>query len=848
MHPMTIEQVLYKLPADLNETYARILAEVDGCFLYQASTALKWLALSVRPLYIEELLEACAIHPERIPILDKEDHRLGPSALLEMLYDLISIEPPILDHSGTPHSKHRVALSHSSVQEFLMDKDIVRPHNELFEISLYESHLFLARCCLAYLYYYNIDSKGGEQRALIEYAWYFWERHVDPYAEHSKNRIRRKAVEIYHMLGFEVPSLAFAADWLAGNGLRRLKEALNVPFFYKDFHLFLERGTGNAEQYIYEPIEDSRMSIRLLTVLPCLDVATEIKCKLLTASLYDSPTYSALSYTWGDTSRGETIWVNGSLKHVTDNLALILRRLRQQEMGYSPLLWVDSLCIDYENPIERSQQVGIMSKIFGRAREVIGALGDATATDELGIDYLVKLATTIANSSQADAVACILQIGNENVWAAMLGLFERGWWRRRWVVQEVVLAARVTLLFGMYTLNFSVLDQVLSSVDMISRVHQETATHDTAYELLNAHPGWQSALALSATRREFHNGLEPTLPQLLWRFRDHQITNSKDCIYALLGLSHWDWTGEVADTQGLVHSRVSQMPREKYDLPVVDYNRSSEDICKLYAVYFLEESKRLDILSYCSSSGYWRWTGHNFPTWVPWFANACSTIPLVLGIFDGKDSMALFSAGGPGSILNYGLTDELSTLSLHGNLFDYIVETFPIIPDRLGKLFERMLNTEPHWSMSCQCGKEEVSPRTQTCVEVLWRTILADQWHQGKRINHQDPQDPQDRVILPQSMKEHRDNCQNPTFLTNLRFIRGRQLVVTERGYLGLAPQRARRHDIIAIVPGGAVPYIVRPVLDDVDTHAVRWPSVTATPVRVGRSLHPSKYQFIGES
>ena len=833
--------MLHKLPADLNETYARILAQVDESFLYQASTALKWLALSVRPLYIEELLEACAIHPERTPILDQEDHQLRPSDILETLYELISIEPPISDTSTTPHGTCRVALSNFSVQEFLMDKDIVRPYNELFEISLYESHLFLAECCLAYLYYYNIDSEGGEQRALREYAWYFWERHVDPCAEHSKNRIRRKAVEIYHLLGSEEPSLEFAAKWEAGNELHRLKEALNVPFFYKDFHLFTEQGTGNAEGYLYEPIKDSRMSIRLLTVLPCLDVATEIKCKLHTASLYDSPQYGALSYTWEDAVQGETIWVNGSLKYVTNNLALILRRLRQQEMGHSPLLWVDSLCIDYDNQIERSQQVGIMSTIFGRAREVIVALGDATDADELGIDYLVKLATNITNSSQADTEALILQIENENAWITMVGLFERPWWRRRWVIQEVVLAARATLLFGMYTLNFSVLDQVLSSVDMISKVLQETAKHGTAYELLKAHLGWQSALALSATRREFHSGLGPTLPQLLWRFRNHLVTNSKDCIYSLLGLSQWDWTGDVADTEELVHSQASQMPREKYELPVVDYTRSSADICKRYAVYFLEGSKHLDILSYCSSCC----RRHNLPTWVPWFAESCSTIPLVLGIFDGQDSMALFSAGGRGSILDYGLCDDLPTLSLHGYLYDHIAMTLPISYDHIDKPFKRLLYIEPHWSISCQCGKKGASSVTQSCVEVFWRTILADQWHQGKRIDHEDPQEP---VIVPQSMEEDREQWHSPTLLSHLRYLEGRQLVVTERGYLGLAPLQADRNDVIAIVPGGAVPYVLRPVLDDVDTQLVQLSSVTARPVQIGPSLHPSRYEFIGES
>ena len=149
--------------------------------------------------------------------------------------------------------------------------------------------------------------------------------------------------------------------------------------------------------------------------------------------------------------------------------------------------------------------------------------------------------------------------------------------------------------------------------------------------------------------------------------------------------------------------------------------------------------------------------------------------------------MALFSAGGPGSVLNYRLYDELSILSLHGYLFDHIAMTFSIVSDHLDDLFERSLNTEPYSSMYCQFRRIGASQVTQLCVEAVWKTILADQWHLGKRVNHENPQDP---VILPKSMGEHRNLCQDPALLTHLRFIVGRQLVITKRGYLGLAPEK----------------------------------------------------------
>ena len=828
--------MLYKLPADLNETYARILAQVDESFLYQASTALKWLALSVRPLYIEELLEACAIHPERTPILDQEDHQLRPSDILETLYELISIEPPISDTSTTPHGTCRVALSHFSVQEFLMGKDIVWPQNYPFQVTLHDSHLFLARCCLAYLYHYNSNSERGHQRPLREYAWYHWERHVDPRPERAQNRIRRKAVRFYHLLGSGAQEIQPAIDWMPENGLQRLKEALNVPFFYKDFDHFNEHQIEDNRE-IYEPLP-GKMFIRLLTLLPCLDERTDLKSKLYVANLRDRPQYDAVSYTWGSFGSEEYIHIGGLRQPITTHLAFILRRLRQQEMHNNPRLWVDMLCINQADIMEKVDQIHIMGSIFREAWEVVIALGDATATDEIGVDYIASLASAATEDSRDELRERVLHIHRDRGWLAIGGLFARPWWCRSWVIQEIVLAANATFLFGELSLSFDVLDKVLRFADIILETSKIIGVHDKGYRLLEEHSGWQSALAISVTRRDRYNGFQPKLLQLLWRFRNHASVDPRDKIFALLGLTELDsrYTCEMSESEGWTQS-VSRMPWRRRNVPSVDYNQPVEYIYKQCARYFLEEAQCLDILSYCSSSGC-RLQGVDLPTWVPCFAKASSIVPLVLGIFDGEDSMALFSAGGLGSNLNYELSREMSTLSVHGYLFDHIAETFPIDPDHLGELFERLLNTEPHWSMSCQCGKKGVSPLILTCVEVLWRTILADQWHQGKRINHEDPQDP---VILPQSMEEHRDRCQNPALLGQLRFLAGRQLVVTERGYLGLAPLQADRFDVIAIVPGGAVPYVIR---NDIITQIFQWASVTAS--RPG--FYSSRYEFIGES
>ena len=75
--------------------------------------------------------------------------------------------------------------------------------------------------------------------------------------------------------------------------------------------------------------------------------------------------YEALSYTWGtDRSQEIALLPIGERASITANCAIALRVLR-----YKPgptILWVDAICIDQSNVVERSAQIGLMSRIYIR--------------------------------------------------------------------------------------------------------------------------------------------------------------------------------------------------------------------------------------------------------------------------------------------------------------------------------------------------------------------------------------------------------------------------------------------------------------------------------------------------
>jgi hypothetical protein len=123
----------------------------------------------------------------------------------------------------------------------------------------------------------------------------------------------------------------------------------------------------------YKPLDFLNFEIRFLTLLRP-DEADEgiVACTLDHAFLHDQPEYDALSYCWGDATITAPVKVNGCIVKVTTNLEAGLRQLRHKGVK---AVWVDALCINQQDPIERGLQVMRMGLIYSKAYQVIVWLG-----------------------------------------------------------------------------------------------------------------------------------------------------------------------------------------------------------------------------------------------------------------------------------------------------------------------------------------------------------------------------------------------------------------------------------------------------------------------------------------
>jgi heterokaryon incompatibility protein (HET) len=199
---------------------------------------------------------------------------------------------------------------------------------------------------------------------------------------------------------------------------------------------------------------------------------------MLTTFPLESPAYEALSYTWGDTKPTETILINSEEFKVTDNLESALFSLRKESEPV--IIWIDAVSIDQSDADEKSWQVAQMGDVYRQATQVLVWLGIALDDSGLAMDAIamispcaVKVSETYKDDLEHIAQKCLEShpsklenldkysperlyqrlIGNlDQNWqfplSAMAALIRRPWWRRTWVLQELVLARHVMFFCG----------------------------------------------------------------------------------------------------------------------------------------------------------------------------------------------------------------------------------------------------------------------------------------------------------------------------------------------------------------------------------------------------------------
>jgi len=123
----------------------------------------------------------------------------------------------------------------------------------------------------------------------------------------------------------------------------------------------------------YDPLDQPKHEIRVVRLHPRRWLTDpDIICDLITLDLRTAPEYEALSYEWGcppSASNQYTIQINSRLMVIARNLWLALYELRDRRKRRT--LWIDALCINQLDVLERSCQVSRMGDIYSQAITVV---------------------------------------------------------------------------------------------------------------------------------------------------------------------------------------------------------------------------------------------------------------------------------------------------------------------------------------------------------------------------------------------------------------------------------------------------------------------------------------------
>lgn len=157
--------------------------------------------------------------------------------------------------------------------------------------------------------------------------------------------------------------------------------------------------------------------------------------------------YLALSYAWGSDLLSSQVIVDGRYVPITDSLhsALLAVREDPRVIMMQVSVWVDALCINQDDLVERSKEIKTMRNIFGDSMGVFVHLGPASEDTHLALklirlisynikqgfgygSFLLNLGIDVTNGERED---------EKRSYIALMKLLCRPYWTRLWIIQEL---------------------------------------------------------------------------------------------------------------------------------------------------------------------------------------------------------------------------------------------------------------------------------------------------------------------------------------------------------------------------------------------------------------------------
>ncbi|ROW05666.1 hypothetical protein VMCG_05273 [Cytospora schulzeri] len=588
-----------------------------------------------------------------------------------------------------------------------------------------------------------------------------------------------------------------------------------------------------------QPLDLHAKQIRILHLLPG-EGDDPIRCELQLANLGDQPYYEALSYVWGDAQDVRPILLEGREVQVTTNLEAALRGLRFP--AETRRMWVDALCINQTDDVEKTHQVHLMAEIYKETALALLWLGstapgessdsdEESDTDEesdmdeefflpdeefpyMGEEFsfrsegysgylnetryhcsriphdaglnAFKLIKEMAEAGEDDhfaigKISCgpgAIQVTRASR-KSFKKLMDLTWWDRIWTVQEAVLPRKAIAFCGHLHLDWSDFVKAQRTMD---QHHTKKCCIDRLFSVDDRfrHIG----LVEFETRvRNIEICREPTLTltEALTVHRSREAGDSRDMLYALLGLKA-DWGTQLS--------------------AVVDYSLSPEEVFREMTINLILLNQSLEPLVRLRTQ-----SRNDLPTWVHDLSTSS-----VESLRTTASCYNLYNASrGRELSVRFGSFGELETRGVLVDEVEEITYAFShdgqcIRPQLSGKLTELL-------GLADSRSRNSPYPTGGTRFEAL-KTFMVEVFQQEMRWDEHD--------LFPQGELDQRSLLGIMGALDYTSMI-NTALFVTKKGLIGLARNGVQLGDTVHVLFGGNVPFILCPTIDEKDRIRYRY-------------------------
>lgn len=363
------------------------------------------------------------------------------------------------------------------------------------------------------------------------------------------------------------------------------------PAIYLDNSQIYSRATEDTskdKQFEYRQLDQGH--IRVLSLSPG-DADSPLVGEVQFISLDRPSTFLALSYVWGNSLLTSAASLQTSEGKITfpPSLGDALRAVR--DVKVSILVWADSICINQADMGEKVTQIRLMGKIFQAAERVLAWIGHEYDDSQRVFETLTHIwsISQLASSNQPIPATWAnnkFPSWSDIIWHRIDSLLDRDWFKRAWIVQELVLPSKVHLLCGNSMMEW---DHFFEALKICEREINSSSSLDPSQMKVLPHAG--SAYALGLTRQKLkHEAKRYSLLNLLELFAHTQATILQDKLFALLGLAFDSWKDEFTP----------------------DYDSPIEEVVRRYATSFVSGGRVLDLLYRAGTA-----KSYKFCSWIP---------------------------------------------------------------------------------------------------------------------------------------------------------------------------------------------------------------------------------------